>query len=310
MTSLNDAVMDYLQIKRANGRADATAKWYESILGALVQHFGEGRAVDAITGRDMTRYILGLRERGTRYTDAPQRPEEQGGLSSYSIQSHIRALKAFWLFATDEYMLERDPMRNIKTPRLPPPKPKAIPPRDVIKLLQVCGEDDQGHRNRAMILFLADTGARVGGLCSLSFDNLDIFHRYATVTEKGGEQRKVFFTYYTSLMLGRWLQVRETDAPQIFTSITTGRGLSESGVYQVLKRLGKRAGVGVYNPHAFRDGFAVAWIKAGGDLATLARLLGHKDVKVTADHYALFADDELQEVKSTINPLGFILDNR
>lgn len=307
MTTLKQAIAEYIIIKQANGRSQQTVKWYQSILGMLGERLGE-RSLQDISAGHMTEYILQLRKRGERYTDAPQRPSTAGGLSAYSIQSHIRALKAFWGWAADEYQIGRNPMRNIENPRLPPPPPKAIKPRDVVRLLDACGEDNQGHRNRAIILFLADTGARVGGLCSLTIDNLDLNRRCALLTEKGGDKRRVFFTHYTGLIIARWLRARCSDSGFVFTSVTTGAGLSESGVYQMLKRLGARARVKTYNPHSFRDGFAIAWVKAGGDISTLARLLGHKDIKTTADYYALFADDELQAIKSEVNPLAFVLE--
>lgn len=306
MTDLGGAIRDFLTIKRANGRSHDTVKWYKSVLMAFVRSVGNIPVQD-VTSAQVTGYVLGLRNKDSRYEGAPQRPAVTGGLSVYSIQSHVRALKAFWRFATEEYQLHRNPARHIETPQLSPPEPNAIKPRDVVRILDACDDDYQGARDRAIVLFLADTGARVGGLCSLTLPNLDLLYRHAIITEKRRERRKVFFTYYTSLALRRWLDVRECDAEAVFTSVRTGAALTTSGVYQVLKRLGARAGVKRYNPHAFRDGFAVAWIQSGGDISTLARLLGHKDVKVTADYYALFSDDELQSVKADVNPLAAML---
>lgn len=300
----SQAIKEYLLILKANGRSEDTLKWYVSILGAFVKS-GLGKLdVSEVTSHHIAVYFAKLRERGARYT-APtsQRPPKNGGLSEYSIQSHIRAVRAFWAWASEEYEL-RNPARNIKPKKLPPPPPKAVKPRDVVKLLAAC----DNPRDKAIVLFLMDTGARVGGLVSITNDNLDLTQRWAVVVEKGNKRRRVFFTRYTSLMLMAWLNARDSESEHIFTSLRTGKPLTTSGVYQVLKRLAAAADVTrAYNPHAFRDGFAIAFIKAGGDISTLARLLGHTDVNVTADYYAMFADEELQTLKDEINPLAQVV---
>lgn len=307
MISIQDAIAEYTLILRANGRSENTVKWYVSILGAVTSEIGNP-TVTEVTSTDMAGYITELRGRSTRYQDAPQRPPVSGGLSKYSTESHIRALRAFWGWVTTEYQLDRNPMRNIKPKKLPPPPPKAIQPRDVIRLLESCDDSPAGIRDRAMVLFLMDTGARVGGLVSVQIPLLDLTKRWAEVTEKADKKRRVFMTRYTATMIQSWLNQRESSSNHVFTSVRTGEPLTTSGVYQSLKRLAHVAGVrSAYNPHAFRDGFALAFIKAGGDISTLARLLGHEDVKVTADHYALFADDELQTLKDEVNPLGEVL---
>lgn len=306
MPSLKKALSEYTLTLQANGRTDDTVKWYTSILSAMIQAMGNVD-VSEVQSLDVTEYVVRLRQRTTRYEDAPQRPAQRGQLSDYTVQSHIRAIRAFWSFASTEYDL-RNPARNLKTRKLPPPPPKAVQPRDVVRMLRQCPDTPQGYRDRAIILFLLDTGARVGGLVSVLVEETDFVWRRGTVHEKFGKVRTVYFTRYTASMMQRWLSEREHRCTHVFTSLRTGKALTTSGVYQVLKRLAKAAGVkSAFNPHAFRDGFAVQFIKDGGDIATLAKLLGHTDVNVTANHYAVFTDDELQTLKDEINTLQSVL---
>jgi site-specific recombinase XerD len=81
----------------------------------------------------------------------------------------------------------------------------------------------------------------------------------------------------------------------VFPSHKTCEQLTVSGVNQVLKRLKKRAGVtGRANPHAFRHGFAKDYLMAGGDLASLADLMGHESVETTKSFYAVFEQEDLR----------------
>jgi integrase/recombinase XerD len=63
----------------------------------------------------------------------------------------------------------------------------------------------------------------------------------------------------------------------------------------MLKRLKQRAGLaGRANPHSFRHGFAKEYLMEGGDLASLADLMGHESVETTKSFYAVFEQDDLR----------------
>jgi len=72
-----------------------------------------------------------------------------------------------------------------------------------------------------------------------------------------------------------------------------------------LKRLKEAAGVrGRVNPHAFRHGYAREYIRNGGDLATLSRLMGHSDSAVTSWYYAVFETRELASSHDKYSPIA------
>ena len=67
-----------------------------------------------------------------------------------------------------------------------------------------------------------------------------------------------------------WLAVRPTGTPYVWAGVERSSKpyLTTEGIRQVLKRLGKKAGVeGPVNPHSFRHGFAREYLLSGGDLA-------------------------------------------
>lgn len=215
-----------------------------------------------------------------------------------SVNGHVTALHAFWAWVASEYQ-RPNPMRGIRRPRPIHPEPKTISPADFVRLLQ-----HANTRDAALLCFFADTGARLGGVVNLQITDLDIEHKQAIVWEKGGKRRRVYFTSFTAGLLTRWMLTRVSDSDYVFTNQHTGDGLTASGIEQVLKRLKKRAGVkGRVNPHAFRHHFAREYILNGGDVVTLARLLGHEQVTTTAAYYAVFSDDELGDLHGRYNPM-------
>lgn len=302
MITFQAAFDEYLLACAADGLSPVTIKWYRSPLSAFERCFA-GRDLDTITAREIRQYIVGLQSRDARYVGASQRPVQPGGLSQASVAGHIRALHAFWAWAAREYRIP-DPMVNIRRQRAPEPEPKAIAATDFIRLFEATGDDDMGKRDRAILAFLADTGCRVGGLVSLTLEMLDIDRGHALVIEKGKQKRLIVFTAYTGGLIVQWLLVRDSPSRYVFTSLTTGKPLTKSGVNQILERLKARAHVtGRANPHSFRHNFAREYLRNGGDLATLARLLGHSDISTTAAYYAVFSQDDLAEFHEKFSPL-------
>lgn len=305
---VQQVIEEFLMAGRANGLRPATLKWYQSLLSGLAQHFA-GRALASISTKDLRQYIIELEDRNERYIDAPQKPTQSGGLSKSSIAGHVTALHAFFSWAAAEYQ-QPNPMLNIKRRRPAAPQPKAITATDFVKLFQATSENEAGIRDRALLVFLADSGCRLGGIQSLTLENLNPVQRRAIVYEKGDRRRTVVFTTFTARLLAKWLGVRSSSSDAVFTSLADGKPLTVSGINQLLKRLKKRANVtGRVNPHSFRHNFARAYLENGGNIVSLARLLGHSDVNTTAAYYAVFTQDELAEMHSKYSPLNAVLDD-
>lgn len=50
------------------------------------------------------------------------------------------------------------------------------------------------------------------------------------------------------------------------------------------------------NPHKLRHSFAVNWLKCGGDIVTLSRILGHSDLKTTMIYLQIVPVDQGREL--------------
>jgi site-specific recombinase XerD len=171
-------------------------------------------------------------------------------------------------------------------------------------MLRSCDDSTAGIRNRALLAFLIDTGCRAGGVCGLKLDDLQIADRRAIVTEKGNKTRFVIFTARTANYLQGWLDCRMSFEP-VFYNLETGLRLTTDGLRSILRNIARRAKVtGRVNPHSFRHAFAREYILAGGDLATLAKLMGHNQVSTTVNYYTLFTDQEVREKHEQFSPMA------
>lgn len=284
---LESAANEFLLACEADGLSKSTLSWYSSLVGAF-QRAHTGRLLNQVTANDVRRYLVAVRR---QYDNAD------------TVSAHNRALHRFWSWAAAEYSIP-NPMRNIRYPDKPQPKPRAANLEDIRAMFTATGEGLAGTRDRAILAFLLDTGARAAGLCDLFASDLDIENRRAIVTEKGNKTRSLVFSSHTAKLLSEWLAVR-SPVTWVFYNLDTLFPLTPSGLYQALRRLAKRAGVkGRFNPHSLRHTFAKEYILAGGDLATLSRILGHRDVSTTVAHYTVFTDKDIREKHDQYSPVG------
>jgi len=306
---LSEAIDELVIATRAEGRSPETVKTYRGKLRPLVDYLGAGTPVESITADDLRRYIADQRDTATKYTDHPYHDPTEGKLSEHTIAGRVRTFKRLFNWLEAEGIIQSNPTARIKTPRPKQEEPKAISTQDFIALLQTTQAGTPADvRDRAIILTLADTGIRVGGLCGLRVQDVRFDEGLIKTTEKGKKSRLVPFVSLTQEALEAWLEIRPTDqGAWLFVSQSlnpTVRGrLEPGGVIQMLKRRAKDAGVeGPCNPHSFRHFFAREFLLSGGDLATLADLMGHGDVQVTKI-YAIFTVQELKAKHAKHSPL-------
>jgi site-specific recombinase XerD len=136
----------------------------------------------------------------------------------------------------------KNPMLKVKAPKvvLDPLEPISI--QDVRSLISTCQRGDLiGERDRAIFLFLLDTGARAREACNMNVKDVDlntgaVMIRYG----KGGKTRMVFIGRKTRRAMRAYLRMRHDQSPAVFVSKDEER-LTYDGLRQLLERRTKRA---------------------------------------------------------------------
>lgn len=305
---LSEAVDELLIATRAAGHSDQTVYFYERKLKPLVAYL-EDMPVEQVTLSDLRRFVTHLRARKTRWDDHPNKRQRAGGLSEATIAGIVRATRRLFGFLVEEGVIAESPAARLKQPRLKRGEPKAASMDDLFKLLDASeGDDPISVRNRAMLLVLADTACRVGGLVGMRLSDLDLVAGKVYLHEKGNKGRFAFVTPVTIEALQAWLAARPGDSnAYLWTNLGSGGGehLSTQGVREVFRRMKAKVGVtGAINPHAWRHAFAREYLQNGGDLGSLADIMGHADVVVTHRSYAIFLNDELRAKHAKHSPLA------
>lgn len=247
---------------------DTTRQSYKYPLQYLMDYFGPDRPVETIKPEHLIEYHQSsLKPR--RFAPATER-------------KHLKTIKTLFNWLVDLDVVEKSPARILKIKRLPlyVSRDKAITDEEFALLLDYVRWK---HRDYALLLFLADTGCRIGGAAGLRVADLDLPNHRARVTEKGDKTRWVRFGPMCSVALSRWLLLRPRKGPYIFSSTTAP--LKADSISLMIRRACVKVGIRVLSGHSFRHrkGHLLADQKTPITLA--ATILGHSDPMITAHHY-------------------------
>jgi integrase/recombinase XerD len=136
----------------------------------------------------------------------------------------------------------------------------------------------------------------------MDFENLLL-----TVNGKGNRERKIPFSLDLRKVLFRFQQIaRKRGRSELFLfSARSGGRLSYRKVYRDIKQICVKLGISGSHvrPHCFRHFFAVSYIRNGGDLYSLSRILGHSSVKTTEVYLRSMAVEQIAIVHRKASPL-------
>lgn len=314
----SQAVPGFLQQKTAEGLSPTTLLSYKHWLAVWLSHTTDA-SLDRIKTQDLREYFAWLRmEYKPRRFSGIDRP-----LAPKSIRNAWITLCAFFTWACAEFKFD-NPMQNI-----PPPKVVDAPIEPftkeqvecLLKNIEYCNiakterrkkfmmRRMTARRDRAMILFLLDTGLRASEFCSLTVGDVDQKTGRVQVKHgalggaKGGKGRVVFLGKAARSTLWRYLIERgenaDTHAPLFCTR--TGCPMNKTALRLMLSDLGKKAQIEKCHPHRFRHTFAITYLRSGGDVFTLQALLGHSTLEMV-QHYARIAEIDIAQVHRRASP--------
>lgn len=252
----------FLLYLEAGGRSPRTLATYRERLGYVLVFLEERGVCELVQPGDLDAYVVSLRRRG---------------LSPVTIAGRIVAIKTFFAWCVRRGYLSRSPADHLRKPQLERGGRAMAMARD--DLTRLIGAADGRPRDLAVLLFLADTGCRIGELVNLKLCDVDLVECAAQVSGKTGG-RWIDFTGRTAEAVEVWLTVRDGLGDTLF-------GMTSNGVRKMLERLGARAGVtGRVNPHSIRHLVGQNWLDQGANLEIVRQKLGHRDIAVTAMFYA------------------------
>jgi site-specific recombinase XerD len=277
------------------GSAANTVAAYRADVAAFAQWATTERGVAAPSEVDrlvLRRYVAHL---GTK----------QPPMSKRSVARHVSSLRRYFRYLRREEVLEVDPSVALRAPAGDSRLPRVLDHGDVHTLLDGATPDDEPHwrrlRDDAVLELLYGSGIRVGELCGLQVDSLDLAGGAVSVWGKGSKQRRVPLSEPAVRALRAWLGLRSDvvadEAGPVLFGNERGNALSPRDVRRILDRRSPRP----THPHALRHTFATHLLDGGADLRAVQELLGHADVSTT-QRYTHVSNHRLREAYAEAHP--------
>jgi integrase/recombinase XerD len=150
------------------------------------------------------------------------------------------------------------------------------------------------HRLQCLVLVLADTGARLGEALGLKWSEVDFDSLLVLLHGKGGKDRRVPFSAELRKFLWRFncASMAHNRESLVFAT-RDGNRLGNRVVLRDVKLLCDRLGIRcpARSLHAFRHTMAVNYVRSGGNVFYLQRILGHASLVMTRKYVALDTED-------------------
>jgi len=313
--NLSEAVRGFLIARAADGYSASTLNSYRHDLGSMVEYLGDPE-LGEITSQDVRTFFAWLRD---GYV-----PRRSGGntkpLAPSTLNNAWCAIRAFYNWASEELHIER-PDDNLRQPRFTRPEMPPFSQTDIEKLLDAAQytapakterrkafrmKRATGQRDLALVLVLLDTGLRVSECARLLVRDVNLENGEVYVMPWGSGQktksRHVYLGKASRKAVWRYLTAREDKREDDPLFEARGRPMDRHSIRLMLDRLGERAGVAGCHPHRFRHTFAVQYLRNGGDVFSLQRLLGHSSLDMVR-RYLQLADADSANAHRRASPV-------
>ncbi len=248
---------------------------------------------DSLTPADVYRYIAAVRRRGV--CDATQHRRH-------------REMKHFFSWLRRMELVADNPFQKVPLIRLEQQIVQPFGQDDVARLLAACHADTLlGARDRAITLFLLDTGVRASELTSLDLGDVDLVAGRARILHgKGKKQRVVAFGHHVAVALRGYLAFRGEHAGPFFQT-REGDRMRPQGLVVLYQRLGQRAGVEKVHPHRFRHTFATVAIRAAAREIDVQHLLGHSTSAMVRRYTRTYDAEQAALAHASFSPVAQLL---
>ena len=178
--------------------------------------------------------------------------------------------------------------------------PRALEPEQVRRLLDSCDRSARtGRRDLAILTMLVRLGLRAGEVAGLSLEDVDWRAGELVVVGKGRRAERLPLPVDVGEAITSYLRDGRPGSAQdrsLFVRVKAPhRGLTSSGVSQVVVSAGRRAGLGQIHAHRLRHSAATQMLRAGGSLEEIGQVLRHRAALTTAI-YAKVDRDALREL--------------
>ena len=266
-----EAVEQFLVEQQLRNNSPATVEAYRSILTLWL---GKANIEDLtqVNRESLSRWRLGLQQRQ---------------LSAATVKTYVKHVRIFCSWAVRAGLMKTNPMLDLPPVRVPAGTGEYVTfsKEDVQKMLKVASRERRPTRLRdvAIIATLLDSGMRAGELASIHLPQVSWGERTMLVSGKTGRREVPVLTCLRHVRRYVERERRASPGEQALFTTRFSVPMRSKTVTHLVRTLAADAQVGATKtgPHTFRHTFAVEYLRSGGDVFSLMRILGHRELETT-----------------------------
>ena len=218
------------------------------------------------------------------------------GYARASMARRVASIRAFYRWAKARRRLPSDPAVGLGRPKVASRLPGVLRPAEAAALAEAPTVGPQADapplevavalRDRAILELLYGSGLRVGEVCGLTAQRVDLPRGRIVVMGKGSKERDLPLSDFAVgalddyLTQGRAVMAAKGSAAMFFNR--RGKPMSTRDVRAMVERYrGRTMSDRSVTPHTLRHSFATHLLEGGADIRSVQELLGHASLATT-----------------------------
>ena len=296
-TPISEAFAEFKAEKIAKNLSDATLRNYQQSYEFFMTFcgFDDETPTSAINPQLFYKWISTMKLEGVKPT---------------SINHYLRDVRAFFYWCMDDvrtYIENPFPIEMIKGQEEPL---KMFTDADIRALLEKPRYHDTfaTWRTWAIVCWVLATGNRAATICEVQIKDIDFKRDEIALRHTKNKKAQIIplsSSLKTSLKeyIKTWLKDMDEDF-YLFANVG-GEQLTTNALRQAFAKYCKDRGVERTNIHGLRHNFARDWIRNGGNMYALQKILGHSTLDMTR-RYVNLATEDIKEDYDEFSPLDVI----
>jgi integrase/recombinase XerC len=266
--TIDESVTAFLRTLQGANKSPSTITAYRTDLAQFARFLAETNCTVAapadITRADVSEFLGHLADRR---------------LSGVTRARKLAALREWFRYLEGEGFVAKNPTVGVDTPKKERGSRTALRSDEYTKLLSLAGANP---RDYAILQVFLQTGVRVGELCALTRDDVDLEQRLLRVIGKGQKARAIELEKRGIQAIKSYLAVRPEGLHDELFLNYQGQPLSERGVRKMVAKYLKASGITKkISPHSLRHTFATYKAERGVSPYVLREWLGHARLDTT-----------------------------
>jgi integrase/recombinase XerD len=224
------------------------------------------------------------------------------GISPISVNTYLRHLKAYLRWMEQEGHT-KEPLK-VQFLKAESKVLATLTQEHIKRLLGFKPRGINQSRTHTAAMLMLDCGLRISEALGLQFEHCDFDNLVVKVRGKGGKHRLVPVSADMRKVLYRYA-AKYSGVGKLLFGTRNNTSVTVRNFGRDFKRVGAALGItGVrLSPHTLRHSFACEYLRRGGNLEFLRRILGHSSILTTQKYLRSLGVEDLQAAHEGLSPL-------